>query len=175
MSKLTLGNHVGTHIDAQTHFIEDGDSVTDIQLSKLIGNTFVIDLSYKKEREDIDIKDIRKFKSQIEKNRKVIIKTGWYKFNKENKYYSNFPKITADVAKWLVSKKIELLGVESPSLNIGDNSRIHSILLENNVVIVESLARLDSFRNEVIYFVCLPLRIEGLSGSPVRAIALSKK
>jgi arylformamidase len=44
VSRLTMSVHTGTHIDAPKHFIEDGNSVDQIPLTKLIGPVLVIEI-----------------------------------------------------------------------------------------------------------------------------------
>ena len=43
--KISFGTHTGTHIDAPLHFIQDGITIDQIPLEKLIGDVTIIDFS----------------------------------------------------------------------------------------------------------------------------------
>jgi kynurenine formamidase len=44
VSRLTVGSHTGTHFDAPVHFIEGGATVSNIDLSSLVGPAIVVDV-----------------------------------------------------------------------------------------------------------------------------------
>ena len=52
---------------------------------------------------------------------------------------------------------------------------VHRALLRAEIVIVESLANLRSLADDTVFFVALPLKIEGCDGSPIRAVAIEGK
>ena len=54
ISRLDLGVHTGTHVDAPVHFIEGGDGTDSIDPEILIGEAHVVDATSL--REDIDAK-----------------------------------------------------------------------------------------------------------------------
>src|SRR5580765_3513974 len=45
VSRLEMGVHTGTHVDAPIHFIEGGRAVEDLKLEEMIGEAFVVDAS----------------------------------------------------------------------------------------------------------------------------------
>ena len=173
MSKLSIGAQVGTHLDSPLHFIENGSSISDIDLDVLIGNTFLANLSYKSAEESIEVEDLEEFENDIYNTQRVIIRTDWSKFYKQKNYYSDFPKVTIELASWLAEREVKLIGLESPSLTIGDNLNIHRFLLSRNILIVESLSNLEGLRSGHYFMICLPLNIEGLEASPVRVVLLN--
>ena len=48
----------------------------------------------------------------------------------------------------------------------------YQTLLAGEIVIVESLANLRNLQEKKVFFIALPLKIEGRDGSPVRAVAI---
>jgi kynurenine formamidase len=84
-----------------------------------------------------------------------------------------------ELARWLVEKKVALIGVEPPSVadvnNIAELTEVHRILFEGNIVIVEGLAHLDKILRSEVEFVALPLKVAGGDGTPVRAIAVEQE
>ncbi len=172
MSEFTIGTHVGTHLDSPLHFIEKGKSIYEIDLDDLVGEVFLIDLSKKKRRESIEIKDISIHEEMIKNSKRLIIRTDWSNKINNNTYYRDFPYISLDLAKWIADKDIKVLGLESPSLNIMENPNVHKILLEKNIYIIESLANLKGLRDGLYYMVGLPLKIEELEAAPIRVILI---
>ena len=69
-----------------------------------------------------------------------------------------------------------MIGVEPPSVaeinNASEVTDIHQILLSGGVVIVEGLSNLEALQRSKVFFVALPLKIEGGDGSPCRALAI---
>jgi kynurenine formamidase len=74
-----------------------------------------------------------------------------------------------------VANQVRILGVEPPSVadvnNRTEITRIHKLLLEGGVTIVEGLAHLDALTQPRVFFHALPLKLAGGDGCPVRAFA----
>ncbi len=86
-------------------------------------------------------------------------------------YFTEYPDITTDAAEFLVECGVHLVGVETGSVDFHPNET-HIVLLGNDVLIIECLTNLDKIRSERFLFSAIPLNLEGLDGSPVRAVAL---
>ena len=76
-------------------------------------------------------------------------------------------------AKYLALKKINLVGIDSPSIDLGrdESFNVHHILSKNNILIVENLTNLNKILTKEFNFTILPLKLKDATGSPVRAIA----
>ena len=89
-------------------------------------------------------------------------------------YFAKNPGLSVAAAKYLSEKKINLVGIDSPSIDLGRNLKFtaHHILLKNNVLILENLCNLEKISGIHFKLVVLPLKLKGATGSPVRAVAL---
>jgi len=173
---LFLSSHTGTHLDAPYHFQEKGEKIHEISLKRLVSSAILVK-SRKKGDQLITKTDIQKFEKKhgkIPSGSAVIFWTGWQKMIKTNSYFIRNPGLSTAAAKYLVSKKISLVGTDSPSIDLGKDKRFpaHHIFSKNNVLIVENLTNLQKIRSSKFHFVVLPLKLKGATGSPVRAIAL---
>jgi kynurenine formamidase len=67
-----------------------------------------------------------------------------------------------------------LVGIDSPSIDLGSDSRFlaHYILLNKGILVLENLCNLQKILGICFNLVVLPLKLKGATGSPVRAIAL---
>ena len=172
---LFLSSHTGTHLDAPYHFQEKGEKIQEISLKRLVSSAILVK-SRKKGDQPITKTDIQKFEKKhgkIPSGSAVIFWTGWQKMIKTNSYFIRNPGLSVAAAKYLVSKKINLVGTDSPSIDLGKDKRfpVHHIFSKNNILIVENLANLEKIRSSKFHFVVLPLKLKGATGSPVRAIA----
>ena len=172
---LFLSSHTGTHLDAPYHFLENGAKIHEISLKRLVSNAILVK-SRKKGDQLITKTDIHKFEKKhgkIPSGSTVIFWTGWQKMIKNSSYFIRNPGLSVAAAKYLVSKKINLVGTDSPSIDLGKDKRfpVHHIFSKNNILIVENLANLEKIKSSKFHFVVLPLKLKGATGSPVRAIA----
>jgi arylformamidase len=79
--------------------------------------------------------------------------------------------LTLDAARWLVERGVRLVAIDYLSVEKmdADPSIVHQTLLRAGVVIVEGVD-LRQVAPGSYLLACLPLKIEGADGSPVRAV-----
>jgi len=172
---LFLSTHTGTHMDAPYHFLEKGAKIHEISLKKLVSETVLIK-SKKKDGESITKTDIQKFEKKhgkIAGFSSVIFYTGWQRNLQKKYYFTKNPGLSVSAAKYLASKKINLVGIDSPSIDLGTDSKfsVHQIFAKKGMLIVENLANLEKIKSSKFHLVVLPLKLKNATGSPVRAIA----
>ena len=172
---LFLSSHTGTHLDAPYHFLEKGSKIHEISLKKLVSNAVLIK-SRKKRNETITKTDIQKFEKKhgkITGFSTVIFCTGWQRNLQKDYYFTKNPGLSVSAAKYLASKKISLIGIDSPSIDLGTDSKfsVHQIFAKKGMLIVENLANLEKIKSSKFHLVVLPLKLKNATGSPVRAIA----
>ena len=172
---LFLSTHTGTHMDAPYHFLEKGAKIHEISLKKLVSETVLIK-SKKNDGESITKTDIQKFEKKhgkIASFSSVIFYTGWQRNLQKKYYFTKNPGLSVSAAKYLASKKINLVGIDSPSIDLGKDSKfsVHQIFAKKGILIVENLANLEKIKSSKFHLVVLPLKLKNATGSPVRAIA----
>jgi kynurenine formamidase len=172
---LFLSTHTGTHMDAPYHFLEKGAKIHEISLKKLVSETVLIK-SKKNDGESITKTDIQKFEKKhgkIVSFSSVIFYTGWQRNLQKKYYFTKNPGLSVSAAKYLASKKINLVGIDSPSIDLGKDSKfpVHQIFAKKGILIVENLANLEKIKSSKFHLVVLPLKLKNATGSPVRAIA----
>jgi len=172
---LFLSTHTGTHMDAPYHFLEKGAKIHEISLKKLVSEAVLIK-SKKKGGESITKTDIQKFEKKhgkIASFSSVIFYTGWQRNLQKKYYFTKNPGLSVSAAKYLASKKINLVGIDSPSIDLGKDSKfsVHQIFAKKGMLVVENLANLEKIKSSKFHLVVLPLKLKNATGSPVRAIA----
>ena len=172
---LFLSSHTGTHLDAPFHFVNNGIKIDEIPLDRLMGKALLIKIK-KWKNSPITKSEILQFEKKngkIPTKSSVFFFTGWQKNLKKNNYFTENPGLASSAAKYLTQKKINLVGIDSPSIDLGQDESfpVHNILSKNNVLIVENLANLDKISSKEFNFTILPLKLKDTTGSPVRAVA----
>ncbi|MBX3241095.1 MAG: cyclase family protein [Chitinophagaceae bacterium] len=168
ITQISISSHQGTHLDAMYHFLDDGKTLDQMPLEWFYGETHLLRIP-KKANEEITVADFIPYESLLVPEAKIVFETGWHHhFGKEN-FFSDFPSLTQDAAKFLAGKKIRLLGMDMPTPG-KDWYELHHILLPAEIVVVESLANLDKVP-ERFTFMGFPLNFKGRDGSPIRAVA----
>jgi len=175
LEMLFLSTHTGTHMDAPYHFLEKGAKIHEISLKKLVSEAVLIK-SKKKGGESITKIDIQKFEKKhgkIASFSSVIFYTGWQRNLQKKYYFEKNPGLSVSAAKYLASKKISLVGIDSPSIDVGKDSKfsVHKVFAKKGMLIVENLANLEKIKSPKFHLVVLPLKLKNATGSPVRAIA----
>lgn len=173
---LFLSSHTGTHLDAPYHFAKDGLKIHEIPIQRFFGTAILIKMPKDKDQA-IRKNDIISFEKKygiIPKNSSIVFFTDWQKNLNKDYYFLSNPGLSESAVKYLVSKKINLVGIDSPSIDLGIDKKFtaHKILAKNNILIVENLSNLKKIKNNNFDFVFLPLKLMNATGSPIRAIAI---
>jgi len=184
--------HGGTHLDAPIHFSEKGRTSDQIPLGQLIAPAVVIDISAKaKSNADYrlsvaDVQQFEKTNGTIAPGTIVLLRTDWSKRWPNKKTYMgddkpgvttnlHFPSYGVDAAKLLINdRKVGAIGVDAASIDYGASKdfMVHQIAGAANVPGFENLTSLDQLPAKGTVILALPMKIEGGSGGPLRAVAL---
>lgn len=173
---LSLYSHAGTHMDAPKHFLPGGESLERLDLSVCIGPARVVQLAPAQPRQLLTVADVTGALGHVFPGDRLLFRTDWSKRFGTPEYRDQLPRISLDLAQWLVDCQVALIGVEPPSVADVNDMReltdVHQTLFRGGVVIVEGLANLDQLTQTEVEFIALPLNITGGDGCPVRAIAV---
>jgi kynurenine formamidase len=175
ISQISMSSHQGTHLDAPFHFYDDGKTLDQMRLEQFYGPATLIDLAPGGDLEAGTPLTVEMFEPHAEAfqpDAKIIYRTGWNRMFGQPAFFSDFPTLTLDAARWIAERKIGMLGMDTPTPST-DWMECHHILLEKGVeiVIVEGLTNLEQLP-EHFTFIGFPLNIKGRDGSPIRAVAL---
>lgn len=191
-NSLRTPEHGGTHLDAPIHFFEGGQTTEQIPLERLIAPAVVIDVTARAAADrdyratSDDVLAFEKTHGRIETGTIVLLRTGWSRHWPNAKAYLgddtpgdasklSFPSFGADAARLLVEERgVAAIGVDTASIDYGRSTdfQVHRIAAAKNVPGLENLAQLDRLPPRGALVIALPMKIEGGSGGPLRAVAL---
>jgi kynurenine formamidase len=176
VSEIVLSAHTGTHFDAPLHFVGSGKTVDQVGLETIIGEAVILDLTKLKPKQEISQKDLEPFASKIRPKDIVLLHTGSDKWLNKPEYATDYPFIGASAARWLVEKRISVVGVDFMAVDALSKEPLtldaHKTLLGAGLGVVECLTNLGGIRSERPLFIAAPLKIQGGDASPVRALAI---
>src|SRR6266550_431420 len=109
LTKITMGSHTGTHLDAPRHFIQDGIGIDRIPPDKLIGEAYVADLSRKPIGSGITSQDLKRdLEEKIASDDIVVIYTGCSEHWGDESINRDYTYLTGEAADYLVSRMSSL-------------------------------------------------------------------
>jgi kynurenine formamidase len=170
-SHLSMGLHCGTHMDAPFHFFQQAATIDQVLLDRCLGPAVLIRLPWNVDGLAIEIKHLAPYASQLRASRRVVFNTAWHHRWGADNYFTEHPVISGPAAQFLVDCGVQLVGVDTPSVDRPPFAA-HLALLGNGVLIVENLTNLDAIAGDAFELIATPLKIAGRDGSPVRALAI---
>ena len=190
--ELSTPEHGGTHLDAPIHFGEGRETSDQIPLTRLVARAVVIDVSAKADsnRDYLltpdDITEFERQHGQIAEGTIVLLRTGWSRRWPDKLAYLgdntpgdasklHFPSFGPDAARFLIEqRRVAALGADVASIDAGTSTdfMVHRVAAESNVPGFENLTNLDQLPPTGSIVIALPMKIEGGSGGPLRAVAM---
>ncbi len=201
---ITFGGHVGTHIDALSHFSCDGKlhggippeqsyagGVTKHEaagIAPIFRRGVLFDIAglagVEALAEDFVItpEHLQACKVEPAEGDVALIRTGWARYWRDAKRFINGvvgPGPLKEGARWLSERKVFAAGSDTVAFEkVPSKMEVHvHLLVDHGVHIIECLNLEELARDGVkeFTFVALPLKIEGGTGSPIRPVALVER
>jgi arylformamidase len=166
VSRLTLGVHSGTHVDAPIHFIPGAAGIDAVPLTDLIGPVRVLRIE---DPQSIGVAELRAFEPR--EGERLLFRTRnstrvWGK----PKFVPDFVYLSLEGARFLAERKVCCVGTDYLSIGGHDHGvETHRALLEVGICIIEGLD-LSKVEPGSYEMVCLPIRLAGADGAPARVV-----
>jgi kynurenine formamidase len=193
-NRFICAEHGGTHIDAPRHFAENGQTVDELPLERLVGPAVCVDVSDKCAADpdyQVTVEDFQSwelFGGTSLEDQIVLIYTGYgCRWPDREKYLGtaeqgkaavaklHFPGLDPVAADWLVSKRrVRMVGIDTASIDHGQTRDYptHVRLFRDNVPALENVANLNKLPPYGFTLAALPIKITGGSGGPTRIVAI---
>jgi arylformamidase len=159
VSRMDLGVHTGTHVDAPRHFFDDAPAAEALDLDVLVGPAEVVEVT--------GPGDVGADAVPVNTER-VLFKTRNSAAWSEEGFYQDYASISPEAAKRLVESSVRVVGVDY--LSVG-SVETHETLLGAGVIAIEGLD-LRAIEPGPYTLVCLPLKLADADGAPARVILI---
>ena len=166
VSRLSLGAHTGTHVDAPIHFIPGAEGVDALPLESTVGVARVVAIQ---DPRSIRVEELRR--ADPRPGERLLFKTAnssrdWAR----SAFRPDFVYLSLEGARLLVERRVRAVGIDYLSIGSPDEGApTHHALLGAGIVIIEGLD-LSAIEPGTYDLVCLPLRLEHGDGAPARAL-----
>jgi arylformamidase len=170
VSRVSIGTHTGTHVDAPSHIFGGGKTVDKLLPESFMGKAVLLDMS--SGEGCITDHDLEKSYIQFADEKDIdilLIKTENY--SPSSKVLGSDRMLATSAGMWIFEHGFQVVGVDTLSVDVESSLPNHHLFLSHGINIVEYL-HLFGVVESVYYFICLPLKIIGCDGAPARAILL---
>lgn len=171
IGKIEMVANTATYLDSPFHRYANGKDMAELELARLANlEGLVLRVPERRQRaigrEDFADLEVR--------GKAVLVQTGWDRHWGSERYFTGHPFLTEQAARYLADAGATLVGIDSLNIDdTGDGHRpVHSILLANEIPIVEHLCRLSEIPEGNFRFFAVPVKVKGMGTFPVRAFAL---
>ena len=185
-SSLNISAHAFTHVDSPLHCKENGVTIESLDVDAYSGEAIIIDLSFKKEDEEITAEDLKANSNVLLNGKIILLKTCWdTQYDPSTKeFWTKSPYLTEEAAIWLKNQQPRVVGFDFPQdypLKLIDNGNdfklkemvTHQHLLYEGILLIEYLCNLSKIETDCVQLICLPLKLAGFEGAPARVVAMT--
>ena len=171
IGRIDMVANTGTYLDSPFHRYAEGRDLADLRLSSLADLPAIV---VRQPWEDGIAVDAPAFQGLDLRGKAVLIRTGWDRHWRTERYGENHPFLTAAAAGWLIENGAALVGIDSNNI---DDTRVrarpvHSRLLGADIPICEHMTGLGQLPDQGFRFSAVPPKVRGMGTFPVRAYAV---
>lgn len=170
ITEITLQTSIGTYLDSPYHRHRDRRNISQLDLSEVILPGIVIDARGYAPFAEVGPEILPPHTDFAGKA--VLFNFGWDVHWGTEQYYA-YPFLAQSVVTTLLTAGAKLVGMDTFN---ADDSRnpvrpTHTVLLHEDVLILENLTNLVSLYGNNFRFFAVPLKVKGAAAMPVRAFA----
>ena len=155
LTSFAMCAHNGTHVDAPFHFLHNGKTVDQMDLSTFVGECYVA-----RHEGDVIAADAEDILKKADGAERVLI--------------AGKATVTAEAAEVFASGRIKLLGNEGQTIGPEDAPmQVHLILLRRGIALLEGIV-LDEVPEGRYFLSAAPLNLSGADGAPCRAYLIQE-
>lgn len=163
---LTLSPHTSTHADAFYHFVQDGETPAQMPLEPYLGTARVVTVA----KADGPLVPDDFAHVDLNGTQRLLVHSPVSALD-DTQWPETYPYLSPELVDWLADKGVILIGMDSPSMDALTSTDLpgHHALRRHNIANLEFLS-LQDVPDGVYELIALPLKMDGVCGSPVRAV-----
>lgn len=175
IGKIEMVANTGTYLDSPFHRYSEGDDLAKLDLYSLANLEGIVVRKVSASEREISLEDVK----HLDVERKALLfHTGWdIRWRTEGYANGAHPFLAEAAAEYLVQAGVALVGIDSYNIDDTADGRrpAHSILLADNIPIVEHLCGLGELPDQGFKFFAVPVKVRRFGTFPVRAFGLVQK
>jgi kynurenine formamidase len=173
MTRYSMLNHIGTHVDAPAHQIAGGDTLDEIGLERLVTDALTIDVSHRDPHGAIGLDELREHLDDVRPGDIVLLRSDNARNYGTDAYWTGWSYPDADAARALIERGVSAIGFDGPSADPVDSTTfdLHRVWLGAGRMILENVNNLDRLPRRA-QIVVAPMKVARANGAPARIFAL---
>lgn len=181
VTSVEMGLHSGSHIDTPLHVFADGETTSDVDLTRLCGEAVVLDCTDVHAEQPVDIDVLEATGQEVRPGDIAILHTGWTDAMWGNfpHYYTRSPYLTPEAAMWLRERRPKAVGFDFfeeycarlPDFD-SEDFVCHRILLGDGILLMEQMTNLAALDRARVQLYAPFYKIRGSDGAPARFFAI---
>jgi len=175
---VAMGSQSGTHVDAPYHFEDDRPRIDEMDLAKFAGPAVVVDATTLPPRSPITWEHVAPVADRLAPGVVVLLHTGWSAHYGDPDYFDH-PYLDGDACAQMLARGVSTFCIDAINIDEtpddthpGVGFPVHHLIAQAHGVIGENFRNLEQVTWEQPWVFCLPIRLQGADGAPVRAVAL---
>jgi arylformamidase len=167
IGKIEMVANTGTYLDSPFHRYADGHDLSALALEQLAN----LDCVVARIEPGVRAIDRLPFSARDVRGKAVLVQTNWSRHWRTDQYFEGHPHLTGELAQWLVAAGVRLVGIDSYNIDSVDTGErpVHSILLRNDIPIVEHMTNVAAVPEVGGKFFAVPPKVKNFGTFPVRA------
>jgi len=173
-------------VESALHCIENGESIDQVDLERVIGSAVILDLTPVAERALIDVSDLERAQERLAAQNEtiqvgdiILLRTDWAQQAIGTPvYFPQSPGLTESAARWLADQRPKCIGCdffEEPAARepgwTADQFVVHRTILSAGIPLVEGLVNLAELPPRCQFFAPF-YRFAGIDSALARAFAI---
>jgi kynurenine formamidase len=181
-SKVETLLHTGSHVDFTKHYLEDGETATDVSLDRVIGQARIVDLTDLEPRSAIETAHLEGRAPTTVPGDILLLRTDWTDrhWGDFPSYYVDSPVCSPAAARWLGAKQLKAVGFDCFAEESAkskpfspEDFDVHEAIGDSGAIMCQQLFNLSLVPQDESFLFFAPfLKIAGGEGSPARFFAL---
>ena len=169
VSEIVMGTHCGTHVDAPSHMLRDGDALEYVPLERFFGPCRVLTVAA-----SVITKEML-LEYHVQSGERILLRTDPDGIYAADNKVCNPAALSMSAVQHLIDCNVQLIGIDSPTVEDMEVSEgeIHRALLRAGIAILEGL-QMEKATGEHYLLSALPLALYGENGSPCRAVLVEE-
>ena len=170
---ITVGSISGTYLETAAHRLPNQPALIDVLVEKMITEAYVFQLNDKGPSEPVKLDEIISTNIDIEKNKALIIRTGWDRMWDSPDFVTKSPYLTKPLVDWLLDKEPSIIGADIPCFDSTEKPEgLVDLLFKKGVILLAPLVNLHKIKAIKVQLIALPPKIDQVCGCPCRAIVI---
>lgn len=180
-SRIEMSTVTGLYLESQAHVMEGGKTLDQYGPERFLVPAVVVNLPTQPQRAQVDGDMLAARAPKINAGDALLLGTGWGSMWDAQGYVLRCPNLKRSAMEWVLEQGVSLFGVDTPCIESSspdsDDSPRGSLLrelFERDILLLAPLVNLEKVRTGRGTLVCLPLKLQGTSGAPCRAIFIEE-